>query len=86
MASLRGLLPVLLVLGVVFGPDAYKVLSSICTSPLEVSKWLQGCCGSGAQISHVLLLLLVLPLCTPPCTTDPPAPPCLHYLVVTSQA
>lgn len=36
MAGLRGLLPVLLVLGVVFGPDAYKVFSNIGTPAVKV--------------------------------------------------
>lgn len=36
MAGIRGLLPVLLVLGVIFGPDAYKALTNLGSSPVEV--------------------------------------------------
>jgi hypothetical protein len=80
MAGLRGLLPVLLVLGVIFGPDAYKLFSSIGTSPVEVRVLHGGdrasdlpfkllCCSATAllpqqQVGNRGLLFLVQMRCT----------------------
>jgi hypothetical protein len=49
MAGLRGLMPVLLVLGVIFGPDAYKVLSNVGTSPEEVRITARGALKAGCM-------------------------------------